>query len=1126
MTSPRDPLDLAIQGLQAQRAVLGDAVVDTTIAMLQAQQAALDAASTSAAPVALPEQVLRHLTILFLDVVGSTTLSRQLDPEDIHAVMDGALASCTRIVQAHQGRVLQYAGDSLLAVFGADAAQEDDAERAVRAGLALLEEGRRLGAQVLQQHGHGGFDVRVGLHTGGVLLGGGVDGESSIRGIAVNIAARMEQTAPPGALRISQATQAHVRGLFDVQAQPPIEVKGLQAPLLTYLVTAARPRAFRQATRGIEGVHTRMVGRDAELARLQEVLEGCSAAGGRLACVTVVADAGVGKSRLLYEFLDGAMSRAQRPQILQGRAQPGTQRQAYGLLRDVLAWQLKIGDLDTLAEARRKLEEGLVPLLTDSEGPHAAQTHAHLLGHLVGVDFSDSPHVRGLLSDPRQMRHRAFHAATLVLRCVARSSGQPLLLVLEDLHWADEGSLDFVDHLLQEGQDLPLMLLGLTRPMLFERRPSWPAAAEAGSAQRLDLQPLDIAASRLLAEELLQRLRGVPADLRELVTTTADGNPYFMEELVRMLVTEGAIDAAGQDWKLLDQRLDALEVPQTLTGVLQARLDAVPAAERRALQQASVIGFVFWDQALAAIDERSPHSLPHAAGHSLVVPHAGNELEGTREYAFHHQLLHQVAYDTVLKRQRREYHAKAGAWLAGLSSARANDFLGAAAEHFERAGETDRACEFHARAAAHARSRFAHAIALDHVARALELMGVRGADEPPERLRLRWRLLDAREATLGLQARREEQRADMASLDELAHRLDDDALRFEAHWKHIELALRTADYREMEQRARLGAELAGGDADRRLRAQQRLSIALGELGDVPAAVALARQALGEARTLGLRRAEALLLNVLSVMIARQGDLVGALALEQEKLVLDREIGNLLNVAINLGNLALSWVTLGELARGRAYLQESLQLTRVVGDKGGQFNQLLSLAHVDLREQLPAQALERVQQALEIAQLLQSPEAHARALCAWGHVLLDLGRGDEAGAAFDKAHQVAVAGDSVYRLDAAAGRARVAHRCGDPARAIAAVNEVLQILNEGVDMDGSDNPLLLQLVCHDVLAQGGDPRAAQVLQRAHGRLLEVADGISDEAIRHSFLNGVPEHRELERRWRGGAEAASV
>ena len=190
MTAPQQQLANTIAGLEAQRALLGDAAVDAVLAPLRAQLAALQAGADPAAPA--PAQTLRQVTVLFLDVVGSTTLSQHLDPEDIHALMDGALARSTSIVEALQGNVLLYAGDSLLAVFGADEAHEDDAERAVRAGLALLDEGKRQGQAVAQRHGHDGFNQRVGIHTGGVLLGGGVDADSSIRGMTVNVAARME----------------------------------------------------------------------------------------------------------------------------------------------------------------------------------------------------------------------------------------------------------------------------------------------------------------------------------------------------------------------------------------------------------------------------------------------------------------------------------------------------------------------------------------------------------------------------------------------------------------------------------------------------------------------------------------------------------------------------------------------------------------------------------------------------------------------------------------------------------------------------------------------------------------------------------------------------------------------
>jgi class 3 adenylate cyclase len=305
-------LQAAIDALQAQSGLIPAAVLQTALAPLRSRLAELQgaaapaagnpAAATTATTATTATQALRLVSILFLDVVGSTALAQRLDPEEVHAVMDGALQRCTAVVQAHHGKVLQYAGDNLLAVFGADSSHERDAEDAVLCGLALLDEGRALAARVQADHGHAGFGVRVGIHTGGVLLGGGVDAEGTIRGNAVNVAARMEQTAPAGGLRISGDTWAQVRGMFEVEPQPALAVKGIEQPVASVLVRRAKPRALRIATRGIEGVATRMVGREAELQQLQGAWTETLLRERRLATLTVVAEAGVGKSRLLDEF--------------------------------------------------------------------------------------------------------------------------------------------------------------------------------------------------------------------------------------------------------------------------------------------------------------------------------------------------------------------------------------------------------------------------------------------------------------------------------------------------------------------------------------------------------------------------------------------------------------------------------------------------------------------------------------------------------------------------------------------------------------------------------------------------------------------------------------------------------
>lgn len=258
MQPSAEQIAAAIAALEGQRALLGDAVADTALAPLRRELAALQAASGAAAG-----QQLKQVSVLFVDVVGSTAIGQQLDPETIHAVMDSALERFTAVVQGEGGRVLQYTGDGMLAAFGSEVAAEDDVECAIRAGLGIVESARHHAPLVRRRHGVPDFNVRVGVHTGRVLLGGGVDAEGSIRGATVNVAARMEQSAPPGRVRISQDSWRHVRGLFEAEEQEPIAVKGVAQPVRSWLVVRALPRSVRSVRsvrsgpRGIEGVATR-----------------------------------------------------------------------------------------------------------------------------------------------------------------------------------------------------------------------------------------------------------------------------------------------------------------------------------------------------------------------------------------------------------------------------------------------------------------------------------------------------------------------------------------------------------------------------------------------------------------------------------------------------------------------------------------------------------------------------------------------------------------------------------------------------------------------------------------------------------------------------------------------------
>jgi predicted ATPase/class 3 adenylate cyclase len=1101
MDDRKQRIESAITALEAQRAALGDGVVDAAIATLRAKLALPQPEP--------PTSRLAHVSVLFLDVVGSTALARQLDAEDLQAVIDGLLVRCTALVETHGGKVLQYAGDSLLAVFGAERTEEDDAERAVRTGLALLEEGRREGAHVLRRHDHAGFDVRVGIHSGGVLLGGGVDAEGSIRGITVHIAARMEQTAPAGALRISRETYRQVRGLFEVRPEAPIPIKGVDELVTTYLVLGSRARAFDNNARGIEGLGTRLVGRDAELAALRDAFA-LALAERRLVVVTVIGDGGIGKSRLRREFEATLEAGLQPFDLLRGRADPQARSRPYGLLRDVVARRLQISDDDTIEAAKTKLERGLGTLFEAGEDAPLAAAHAHLLGHLIGLDYRASPHVSGIRDDARQIRQRAFHAAARWLRRMGELSGAPSVLLLEDLHWADDGSLDFLQHLVQHSADLPMLMLGLARPELLERRADWPGPTDA---HRIELAPLERGASRLLATELLRRLPAPPEALLNLVMAGAEGNPFYMEELVRMLVDEGALEAGAEGWVLHADRLAALHVPATLTGVLQARLDALAPDEKRALQQASVIGVVFWDQALAAIDAAAPSALPRTVQRGLVEPHKDTLLEGSNEFAFKHQLLHGVAYETVLKRLRQAYHARVAHWLARLGGARAGEMLGVVAEHHAKAGDDSQAAEYYARAASYAAERHANEAVLAHVASGLALPG--SADDAA----LCWRLVELRERALDLAGRRVEQLADIERLEHMAEAIGDDARRAEAAWRRSDFAIRTGDFRAGEAAARCAmahAERADATA-LRLRAQHRLVNALTHQGDLNQAHTLARAGLAEVRALGLRTLESLFLNGMIVVAAAHNDHLRCLALAREQLPINRELGNRRAEATTLGNLGSLLAAFGAWDEARECYDASLLLARGTGDRVQQMNTLSQRAHMQRVRGDEGLGIAPAKESLAIARSIRNPHGEGVAWCCLGGVELARGDLEAAEAAFKTAHAMAVQLGMPFAHDATAGLVEVALARGVVAAALAKAEGLIVLTEAGCDSLGGTDELSIRWVCHRTLAAADDARADAALAATHAELLRHAAAIEDPKLRESYLEAVPEHSAIRAAW---------
>ncbi|MBL8359715.1 MAG: AAA family ATPase [Rubrivivax sp.] len=1113
-TDERQQLAAAISALEGQRALLGDAVVDAALGPMRERLARLDSVDAPPLPPPAPTspggQWRRQVSVLFLDVVGSAALAQRLDPEQFYELIDGLLRRCTEVVAAHGGRVLQYAGDNLLAVFGADGAREDDAERAVRAGLALVAEGSAFGQRVRRDHAHEGCHVRVGVHTGPVLLGGGVDDDGSIRGQAVNIAARMEQTAPAGGVRISHDTWMGVRGLFDVQVQPPIAVKGVDEPLATYLVQAAKPRSFRVPARGIDGVQARLIGREAEVAQLALLLDEV-ATGRRFVAATLIGPPGLGKSRLLAETQERLEAQASRWWLFLGRADAQQRLQPYGVLRDLLAWRLSIPDSDTGSAARQRLVDGLMPWLGEQ-----AETRAECIGQLIGMDFSHSAHVAGL--SPRQLREQAFAALVHYLHVLA-AEGSAVAMLIEDLHWADDGTLDFLEHLAAQATALPLALLATARPDLLERRPEWGTRAAGQRLLRLgDLRADD---AQALAAALLERAGDEGRALAATIVQRSGGNPFFIEELVRMCIDLGVLvpdaGANGDRWRVQPERLDLERLPTTLVGVLQARLDSLTPTQRMALQQASIVGSVFWDDALGTMDAAAPAQVEALQQRELVHRQPQSAFDDTLEAAFHHQLMQQVTYDTVLRPMRRTGHAATARWLAERVGDRSAEYLAITAEHYDRAGDAEHALQYFQRAAADARRRYANDAAYEYLRRALANPL---AADPRVRERLLASLQSLADATGQRQLQEDtirQRRANQQALDDphaeasllmdealLHSRRGDDEAAYglamqvvameerlgatqstsTAHGQVAWSLYRRGDLEGAERHAQ--ASIALGHALGREPGNERLAASLAARGltmrlvlaeargDIVQGLAIGDEILALTEHHGLRREQAQVLISRSIALQHVGRWRDALEGFETALTVAGEIGLAMTVATAHYNIAICWYMLGDADRA-----------------------LLSM--------------DRAEAGFVVVEE-QSLVARSRWFRA--RVAIDRGQFDEADRWLADAMATYTAlGLQAWVVQCLGWQAEVALRRGDLARAAVLVEQSREQRLEGGVMTEVDEPHHPDWIAARVWRALGDPRGAAQLRDLRDRLLAEAQRIADPELRRGLLEDVPINREI-------------
>ena len=603
---------------------------------------------------AAPNEERRFISVLFVDLVGFTARAEKLDPEDVRAILTPYHETVRREIESFGGVVEKFVGDAVMSVFGAPVAYGDDAERAVRAALAVRDSVRELNDRDARLD----LQIRIAVNTGEALVSLGARpsmGESMVAGDVVNTASRLQSAAPINGIIVGEETYASTRDAIGYESMPPVEAKGKASVVAAWVATGALvPAGERKLSRAP------LVGRGRELGVLQGIWE-------RVAdertphLVTIFGPPGVGKTRLGLEFGRAVSELGGR--AVRGRSLPYRDSSAYGAFAAQLKQFCHIFESDPIEGAQKKLHDAVATLLGTAEADEVA---GHL-AILVGLDRE------GSVAD----RETLFFSVRRFIEAVA--GDKPTMLVFEDVHWADSSLLDLIELLAARLRDLPILLLALARPELLDSRPRWGGGLPAYTTLPLD-QLKESEARELAAQLLGTSANGEHAERAAMLAETGEGNPLFIEQLAATLA-----ESTGDDSQL----------PTTIRGIVSARLDALPADERALLLDAAVGGKVFWRGALERMTD-DPEGLSRLLGaleeRDLIRRQSVSAIEGDQQFMFKHVLIRDVAYDLLPRARRRERHAQVAQFIQDATS-ETGEAAAALARHWRDAGDQERAIE-------------------------------------------------------------------------------------------------------------------------------------------------------------------------------------------------------------------------------------------------------------------------------------------------------------------------------------------------------------------------------------------------------------------------------------------------
>jgi class 3 adenylate cyclase len=879
----------------------------------------------------------RIVTILFCDVKGSTAAAEGFDPEEWADIMNAAFQYLIAPVYRYEGTLARLMGDAILAFFGAPIAHEDDPQRAVLAGLEILRAIQPYREEVHRLWGID-FNVRVGINTGLVVVGevgSDLRLEYTAMGDAVNLAARMEQTAQPNTVQISENTYKLLAPLFEVQPLGEIEVKGKSKPIQAYQVLA--PKAVPGRLRGIEGLEAPLVGRGQQVASINEVLGNLPQGVGGI--LSLIGEAGLGKSRLIREarktfdtstgFEDG---------WFETNSHSYESNHPYGLFQRLLRRVLNASRNDSATVIHEKIEALRASLPEDLRGP-VRQVFETLLG--LERSSADVP------LEGETFKRLLFEVMSNFWLSKAQTG--PIVLVFDDLHWADAASVEMLLHLFQLTEQAPLILICAFRPDRQVTGWQVKTIAETDYPHRyveINLEPLNVEESCALVENLLT-VAELPPTLQEGILTKAEGNPFFVEEVIRSLIEDGTIvrDDEHDRWVASDAR-EAIEIPESLQALMVARIDRLEEEARQTLQMAAVVGRSFYYRVLnhiAGIAQQLNQQL-------IYLQRVGLIREAARlpelEYIFRHALTQEAVYNTILLKNRKEFHRRVGEALETLYPEQKEEIAPILGRHYLEASEHKRALDYFTLAGDAAFRLYAISEAVIHYGQALQLS--HKIDEiPSEDLiyiysRFGRSLELQSNFTAALQAYQE--------LERLAHQRGNQEMELAALLNQATVFAIPSPAQEADQARSFGERaltLSRQLNDRKSEAKALWVMLLSNMysGQMDAGIPFGEKSVELAREVGEKEQLAYALQDLSLPFMAIGDLQKTRKTLDEARLLWEELGNLPMLVENYSNSILERILSGAFEESVALSEEAYQLSRRIQNERGQVNSRMFISLV-------------------------------------------------------------------------------------------------------------------------------------------------------------------------------------